>query len=107
MIASICALVRVAPKCGMRPDEMPRIPYAWFAGAFSAIQVKSSASPLGGGNWLFTSPWVRLGPKAPPPIVSIGARGLALGSSGSKYDQPRVWQRAQLFMKRRAPSLGD
>src|SRR5215213_7422271 len=71
------------------------------------IHANSSASPPGGGNWLFTSPSVRFGPNAPPPILSSGARGLALGFSGSKYDQPRVWQRAQLFMNNRAPSLAD
>ena len=26
MIASICSLVRMLPKCAMRPDEMPRTP---------------------------------------------------------------------------------
>ena len=33
--------------------------------------------------------------------------GFACGLVGSKYDQPRVWQRAQLFMKRMSPSVAD
>src|SRR4051794_22468809 len=107
MIDSIWSLVRVAPKCGMRPDEMPRMPYCWLAGTPMLIQLNSSDSPPGGGNWLLTSPPVRLGPKAPPPIFSSGALGCASGSVGSKYDQPRVWQRAQLFMKRSLPSDTD
>ena len=36
MIASICVFVSTAPKCGMRPDEMPRMPYASNAGTPAA-----------------------------------------------------------------------
>src|SRR5690242_4125492 len=107
MIDSIWSLVSVAPKCGMRPDEMPRMPYCWLAGTPMLIQLNSSDSPLGGGNWLFTSPSVRLGPNAPPPMVSKGAPLGASGLLGSKYDHPRVWQRAQLFMNRSWPSVTD
>src|SRR5215204_2085293 len=110
MIASIWALVRVAPKCGMRTDEMPRMPYCWLAGALMLIQANSSDSPLGGGNWLFTSPLVRLGPNAPPPMgpgATVPKLPSGFGLLGSKYDQPRVWHRAQLFMNRSAPSLAD
>ena len=42
MIASIWSLVSTAPKCGMRPDEMPRVPYesnAGHAGGDPAEQV--------------------------------------------------------------------
>src|SRR3954451_1063949 len=69
------------------------------------IQANSSDSPVGGGNWLFTSPWVRLGPNAPPPIGP--GVGFVWGLVGSKYDQPRVWQRAQLFMNSSGPSEAD
>src|SRR3954454_16873762 len=105
MIDSIWSLLRVAPKCGIRPEEMPRMPYCWLAGTPMLIQLNSSDSPPGGGNWLFTSPMVRFGPKAPLPMSAGGAA--ALGLVGSKYDQRRVWQRAQLFMNRSAPSVVD
>ena len=62
MIASICVLVRTAPKCGMRPDEMPRMPYCVVGRHADADPAEQLARRVGGGNWLFTSPPVRFGP---------------------------------------------
>ncbi len=44
MMASIWSFVSTAPKCGMRPDEMPRVPYASKAGTPAEIQPNKSAS---------------------------------------------------------------
>ncbi len=49
-MASIWVLVSTAPKCGIRPDEMPRFPYPSPAGTPALIHVNKSASPFGGGN---------------------------------------------------------
>src|SRR5256885_15759707 len=83
---------------------MPRIPYCSLAGTPMLIHDCSSSAPVGGGNWLLTSPPVRLGPYAPPPMIP---GGLAPGSVVSKYDHPRVWHRAQLFMNAIWPSVAD
>src|SRR5581483_7129058 len=100
MMASICSFERSVPKCGMRPDEMPRTPYCLFASTPSAIHVYCSVIPSGPGNWSTTAPFVRFGPNAPVPCADgSGTPPLV----GSKYDQPLVWQGAQLAWNSRFP----